>query len=185
MAGLRGRGRLCALANHAGPGRCDERDRDRLCEGASPLTGGDELRLVRSARRAGPEQGGRRRGDGQPRHRAGDRALSIRAVPSRSSSAPSRRRATAPSRPAGARGSCAHAVTGAITTSRSPSYAVAGCRERADVPVALLAMVPPLQFSGWEWVALALSTPVVLWCGWPFHRAAFRARATARRRWTR
>ena len=30
------------------------------------------------------------------------------------------------------------------------------------VPLALLAMVPPLQFAGWEWVALALSTPVVL-----------------------
>ena len=34
-------------------------------------------------------------------------------------------------------------------------------------------MVMPLQFDGWEWVALALSTPVVLWAGWPFHRAAF------------
>jgi Cu+-exporting ATPase len=38
-------------------------------------------------------------------------------------------------------------------------------------PLTLLAMVGPLQFAGWEWVALALSTPVVLWCGWPFHRA--------------
>ena len=35
-------------------------------------------------------------------------------------------------------------------------------------------MVPPLQFPGWEWVALALAAPVVLWGGWPFHRAAFR-----------
>ena len=35
-------------------------------------------------------------------------------------------------------------------------------------------MVPPLQFDGWEWAALALATPVVLWAGWPFHRAAFR-----------
>jgi P-type Cu+ transporter len=43
------------------------------------------------------------------------------------------------------------------------------------VPVALLAMVPPLQFSGWEWVALALATPVVFWCGLGFHRAAFNA----------
>jgi P-type Cu+ transporter len=40
------------------------------------------------------------------------------------------------------------------------------------VPLALLQLVPPLQFSGWEWVALALATPVVLWAGWPFHRAA-------------
>ena len=43
------------------------------------------------------------------------------------------------------------------------------------VPVALIAMVMPLQFAGWEWVAFVLSTPVVLWAGWPFHRAAFRA----------
>ena len=41
------------------------------------------------------------------------------------------------------------------------------------VPLAVLAMVPPLQFDGWEWVALALSTAVVFWCGWTFHRAAF------------
>ena len=33
-------------------------------------------------------------------------------------------------------------------------------------------MVPPLQFGGWEWVALALATPIVLWAGCPFHRAA-------------
>jgi P-type Cu+ transporter len=39
-------------------------------------------------------------------------------------------------------------------------------------PLTLLAMVPPLQFDRWEWVALALATPVVLWAGWPFHRAA-------------
>lgn len=40
------------------------------------------------------------------------------------------------------------------------------------VPVALLAMVPPLQFSGWEWVALVLSTQVVFYSGIGFHRAA-------------
>ncbi|MBA2462362.1 MAG: cadmium-translocating P-type ATPase [Actinobacteria bacterium] len=39
-------------------------------------------------------------------------------------------------------------------------------------PLALIAMVPPLQFGGWEWVALALAAPVVVWSGWPFHRAA-------------
>jgi Cu+-exporting ATPase len=33
-------------------------------------------------------------------------------------------------------------------------------------------MAPPLQFNGWEWLALALSTPVVLWAGLPFHRTA-------------
>ena len=41
-----------------------------------------------------------------------------------------------------------------------------------SVPVALLAMVPALRFTGWEWLALALSAPVVLWSGLGFHRAA-------------
>jgi Cu+-exporting ATPase len=38
--------------------------------------------------------------------------------------------------------------------------------------LASLAMIGPLQFSGWEWLAFALATPVVLWSGWPFHRTA-------------
>jgi len=42
------------------------------------------------------------------------------------------------------------------------------------VPLVLLAMVPPLQFRGWEWVAFALATPIVLWAGLPFHGAAVR-----------
>src|SRR4051794_15816161 len=41
-----------------------------------------------------------------------------------------------------------------------------------SIPLALLAMIGPLQFSGWEWVALALATPVVFWSGAEFHRAA-------------
>ena len=40
------------------------------------------------------------------------------------------------------------------------------------VPVVLMAMVPALRFEGWEWVSLALATPVVFWAGWGFHRAA-------------
>jgi Cu+-exporting ATPase len=40
------------------------------------------------------------------------------------------------------------------------------------IPVVLLAMVPPLAFDGSEWLAALLATPVVLWGGWPFHRAA-------------
>jgi P-type Cu+ transporter len=42
-----------------------------------------------------------------------------------------------------------------------------------SLPVLLLSMVPPLQFAGWEWVAFALATPVVLWGAWPFHVAAW------------
>jgi Cu+-exporting ATPase len=41
-----------------------------------------------------------------------------------------------------------------------------------SVPLVLLAMLPPLQFAGWEWLAFVLATPVVLWSGLPFHRAA-------------
>jgi Cu+-exporting ATPase len=39
-------------------------------------------------------------------------------------------------------------------------------------PLTALALIPPLQFAGWEWVAFALATPVVLWSGFRFHRAA-------------
>ena len=39
------------------------------------------------------------------------------------------------------------------------------------VPVIAMAMIPPLQFPGWQWVSLALATPVVTWAAWPFHRS--------------
>nr|MDT0660754.1 heavy metal translocating P-type ATPase [Micromonospora sp. DSM 115978] len=39
-------------------------------------------------------------------------------------------------------------------------------------PVVFLAMVPPAQFTNWQWLSLALAGPVVLWGGLPFHRAA-------------
>lgn len=35
-----------------------------------------------------------------------------------------------------------------------------------------LALVPSLRFTGWQWVLLALTIPVVCWAAWPFHRAA-------------
>ncbi|AEF40487.1 heavy metal translocating P-type ATPase [Hoyosella subflava] len=40
-----------------------------------------------------------------------------------------------------------------------------------SVPVIAMAMIPALQFTYWQWVSLALATPVVAWGGWPFHRA--------------
>ncbi|HVU92112.1 MAG TPA: heavy metal translocating P-type ATPase, partial [Jatrophihabitans sp.] len=49
------------------------------------------------------------------------------------------------------------------------------------LPVLVLSMSPPLQFRYWQWVTLALGTPVVLWGALPFHRAAWanlRHRAT-------
>jgi len=63
----------------------------------------------------------------------------------------------------------------------------AGLRRRLVVssalalPVLVLSMAPPLQFRYWQWVALALATPVVTWGALPFHRAAWtnlRHRAT-------
>jgi Cu+-exporting ATPase len=42
-------------------------------------------------------------------------------------------------------------------------------------PLAALAMIPALQFGGWEWAALALATPVVLWSGFGFHRVALQS----------
>jgi Cu+-exporting ATPase len=43
-----------------------------------------------------------------------------------------------------------------------------------SVPAMLVSMVPALHFGGWEWVVAALTTPVVWWVGWPFHRVALR-----------
>jgi len=42
-----------------------------------------------------------------------------------------------------------------------------------SIPVLLMSMIPALQFDNWQWLALQMATPVVLWGGWPFHRAAW------------
>ncbi len=41
------------------------------------------------------------------------------------------------------------------------------------LPAMLIGMIPALRFAGWEWLVAALATPVILWSGWPFHRAAW------------
>jgi len=38
----------------------------------------------------------------------------------------------------------------------------------------VLALSPQMRFPGWEWVLVVCSLPVVGWCAWPFHRAAWR-----------
>ncbi|WP_043669477.1 heavy metal translocating P-type ATPase [Streptomyces xylophagus] len=56
---------------------------------------------------------------------------------------------------------------------------LASLRERLTVsavlalPVVLLSMIPALQFDNWQWLALTLAAPVVVWGGLPFHQAAF------------
>ncbi|MER6774417.1 heavy metal translocating P-type ATPase, partial [Streptomyces bacillaris] len=42
-----------------------------------------------------------------------------------------------------------------------------------SVPVIAMAMIPPLQFDNWQWLSLTLAAPVVVYAGWPFHRAAW------------
>jgi len=42
-----------------------------------------------------------------------------------------------------------------------------------SLPVVLLAMAPAWQFPYWQWLSLVLAAPVVVYGGWPFHRAAF------------
>ncbi|MFS0910847.1 heavy metal translocating P-type ATPase [Microbacterium sp. 179-I 3D2 NHS] len=41
------------------------------------------------------------------------------------------------------------------------------------IPVIAMAMIPALQFTYWQWASLALAAPVIVWAGWPFHRAAW------------
>ncbi len=41
------------------------------------------------------------------------------------------------------------------------------------VPVVAMAMIPALQFPNWQWLSLTLAAPVVVYGGWPFHRAAW------------
>ena len=40
------------------------------------------------------------------------------------------------------------------------------------VPVLVLSMIPALQFTNWQWLVLALASPVAVWGAWPFHRVA-------------
>ncbi|MFJ6485743.1 heavy metal translocating P-type ATPase [Streptomyces sp. NPDC091682] len=60
-----------------------------------------------------------------------------------------------------------------------PDPALAALRQRLLVsvalalPVVLLAMVPALQFDNWQWLSLTLAAPVVVWGGFPFHKAAW------------
>ena len=43
------------------------------------------------------------------------------------------------------------------------------------VPVVVVSMTMAWHFPGWEWLAWALTTPIVFWGGYPFHRAALRS----------
>ncbi|WP_324783969.1 heavy metal translocating P-type ATPase [Streptomyces sp. H51] len=63
------------------------------------------------------------------------------------------------------------------TTPEDPE--LAAYRQRFTVsallaaPVVLMSMIPALQFDDWQWLALTLASPVVVWGALPFHRAAW------------
>ncbi|MBW8740107.1 MAG: cation-translocating P-type ATPase, partial [Streptomyces turgidiscabies] len=71
------------------------------------------------------------------------------------------------------------AVAETVDAERDTDPELAGLRQRLVVsvllaaPVVLMSMVPALQFDNWRWLALTLASPVVVWGGLPFHRAAF------------
>ncbi len=68
---------------------------------------------------------------------------------------------------------------GAEGASETGAGELAALRQRLRVsavlalPVLVLAMVPAAQFDNWQWLSLTLAAPVVVWGGWPFHRAAW------------
>jgi Cu+-exporting ATPase len=70
------------------------------------------------------------------------------------------------------------AVSSGPSSSGTASTAADSLRQRLTIcaalalPVLLMAMVPALQFRNWQWLSLTLAAPVVVWGGWPFHRAA-------------
>ena len=65
------------------------------------------------------------------------------------------------------------------TTGTEPADPTRSLRDRLivstllGVPVLLMSMIPPLQFTHWQWLALTLASPVVVWGALPFHRATW------------
>ncbi len=76
--------------------------------------------------------------------------------------------------------SAAPAAGTAATAGAAPDPALAALRRRAllssalALPVLAFSMIPALQFTYWQWFALALGAPVAVWGAWPFHVAAVR-----------
>ncbi|MEV0316343.1 heavy metal translocating P-type ATPase [Nonomuraea fuscirosea] len=69
--------------------------------------------------------------------------------------------------------------TGNETGQEEPQDELRSLRQRLvtsvvlAVPVIAMAMIPPLQFTNWQWLSLVLAAPVVVYAGWPFHKAAW------------
>ena len=52
------------------------------------------------------------------------------------------------------------------------------------LPVVVLSMIPAIQFTNWQWLALTLAAPVAVWGAWPFTGPHGSMPGTARPRWT-
>ena len=143
---------------------CPRRRHPRRPQARRPRARRHDVRRVRDAHRAQAEQARRGRGVRQLRHRAGGRPL--RPGAGRRRRADRRSRGGRLPREARRRGGRGEGPLGALSGCGSSSRR---CSRRRS---SLLAMIPPLRFEGWEWVALVLATPVVFWAGWGFHRAA-------------
>ena len=71
------------------------------------------------------------------------------------------------------------ALPAPVVAEDAASREVAALRQRVlisaalTLPVAALSMIPVLQFTNWQWLALTLAAPVAIWGAWPFHRAAW------------
>ena len=57
---------------------------------------------------------------------------------------------------------------GALTSLRQRLFVSA----LLTIPTVAMSMIPGLQFRNWQWMALTLASPVVVWGAWPFHEAA-------------
>ena len=145
-------------------------------EARPPRARGDDVRLLRRPDREEAEPARRRRGDRQLRDRAGRRcsfdpaearledlvgAVESIGYHAHVAGRPRRRRTSRP-----------EPGLGPAPRRRRRAHGPARGRSRWS---------PPLQFAGWEWVALALATPVVLSGRLAFHRAALRNAAPRRR----
>jgi P-type Cu+ transporter len=64
------------------------------------------------------------------------------------------------------------AEPGTARQTRELGVRLAVCAPLAVV-VIVLAMIPAVQFTGWQWVSLLLAAPVAVWGAWPLHRAAW------------
>jgi Cu+-exporting ATPase len=68
-------------------------------------------------------------------------------------------------------------AAGSATEPRDP--ATASLKQRLlvcialSLPVLVMSMLPAAQFTNWQWLALTLASPVVIWGAWPFHHAAW------------